>query len=59
MFESVMWEYIREEKEVLRNMLKDPSIQLIAQAYKDIECIYIIGHGSSYNAATSVRPALE
>lgn len=53
MYDSVMWKYIQEEKDLLSNQLKTDLSFKIAKYLTDIESVYITAHGSSYNAACS------
>lgn len=54
MKKSIMWEYIQEEKECLRRLLLDDQIKRTADKVKDMRAIYMVAHGSSYNAASAV-----
>ena len=53
MFESIMWKYMKEEKDLL--------LELLNQDYKelDLDALYIVAHGSSYNAASAVAPFIS
>lgn len=57
---SIMWKYINEETSVLKNLLLREDIDKIAAGIeKDIEAIYFVCHGSSYNASTVVSSFLS
>lgn len=58
MYESIMWTYIREEQGLLKNLLKDKEVKETAKKLSDIEALYIVAHGSSYNAANAIAPLL-
>ncbi|MEA5058511.1 MAG: SIS domain-containing protein [Candidatus Pelethousia sp.] len=52
--QSIMWDYIAEEKAVLEAILQDISMaKSLAAVNKGTEAIYFVCHGSSYNAATA------
>jgi len=56
---SIMWKYISEETTLLRSILLRKDIQKIVDCIEqDIETIYFVCHGSSYNAATAVSDFL-
>ena len=59
MFESVMWNYIREEPEVLENLLATNDIQTNINRFASSEALYLVAHGSSYNAATAIAPLIS
>ncbi|MBO7703830.1 MAG: SIS domain-containing protein [Solobacterium sp.] len=59
MFESVMWNYIREERDILTNLLSENSVREGALRMKEAEVIYIVAHGSSCNAAVSIAPLIS
>lgn len=51
---SIMWDYMAEEEAVLRRLLRDKSIASTAAAIApELESIYFVAHGSSFNAAVS------
>lgn len=54
MQKSIMWDYIREEKNILNHLCKDESIQKVVANLKDMKTLYIVCHGSSFNAATAI-----
>ena len=59
MFESVMWNYIREEPEVLENLLETNDIRTNISRFASTEALYLVAHGSSYNAATAIAPLIS
>ena len=59
MFESVMWNYIREEPEVLKNLLESDDIRTKISRFASAEALYLVAHGSSYNAATAIAPLIS
>ncbi len=58
MYESIMWTYIREEQEVLQNLLKNTEVAERAEKLSAMEALYFVAHGSSYNAANAIAPLL-
>ncbi|MDD7281039.1 MAG: SIS domain-containing protein [Erysipelotrichaceae bacterium] len=48
MFESIMWTYMKEEQTLLSNLLNSKL------DVPDMEALYIVCHGSSYNAAMAI-----
>ena len=48
---SIMWKYINEEHELLKKQLKEQKTVLLD---KEIDLIYIVAHGSSYNAGVTL-----
>lgn len=59
MFESVMWKYIREEPEVLENFLATNEIRTNISRFASSEALYLVAHGSSYNAAVAIAPLIS
>ena len=59
MFESVMWKYIREEPEVLENLLATNEIRTNISRFASVEALYLVAHGSSYNAAVAIAPLIS
>ena len=56
---SIMWSYIDQEQEVLTRLMHCDEISSFAQEKGcDIEAMYIVAHGSSFNAAVSVSDFL-
>lgn len=52
--QSIMWKYIEEETAVLEGLLRDASLeQPLADLDMEVEALYFVSHGSSYNAATA------
>lgn len=52
---SVMWEYISQEKQALNNLLTSDEIDKLIKSFSnELEAIYFVCHGSSFNGATSV-----
>lgn len=56
MYESIMWSYIREEEQVLKELLKNPQVRQSAGKMGSMQAMYFIAHGSSYNAANAIAP---
>ncbi|MDM8296344.1 SIS domain-containing protein [Enterocloster aldenensis] len=56
---SVMWNYIREEQEVLGRMLGDKALFETASDVPELESVYIVAHGSSYNASVVMADFLS
>lgn len=53
---SIMWQYIKEEPEVLGRLIaSDQCAALADKLAKRIKAVYFVAHGSSYNAAVTVR----
>ena len=52
MFESVMWKYMKEEKDLLLKTF-NTKLEIL-----DMEALYIVAHGSSYNASSANAPFL-
>lgn len=59
MYESIMWEYMEEETALLQKLVQDLDIQSKAAVLKDAQVLYIVAHGSSYNAASAIAPLLS
>ena len=53
LFDSIMWKYISQEEELLKKALLDREHVYFN---KNIKVINIVAHGSSYNAAMSIKP---
>ncbi|MGB4588059.1 MAG: SIS domain-containing protein [Clostridiaceae bacterium] len=52
---SIMWKYIAQEKEVLNRLLVSNEIdRVLSNGVMDIQAVYFVSHGSSFNAATVV-----
>lgn len=56
---SIMWDYIREEKNVLMRMLKDRELFDTAASLPEVDAVYIVAHGSSYNGAVVMSDFLS
>ncbi|MBQ6560394.1 MAG: SIS domain-containing protein [Erysipelotrichaceae bacterium] len=56
LFESVMWNYIDEEQDVLHRNFDREDIYELARQIKGYKTIYCVSHGSSYNASVTVMP---
>ncbi|MFL0250264.1 SIS domain-containing protein [Clostridium neuense] len=57
---SIMWKYISEETSVLKNMLLRKDIEeKVNTTYQEVEAIYFVSHGSSYNASIVVSDFLS
>ncbi|MDR0389175.1 MAG: SIS domain-containing protein [Spirochaetaceae bacterium] len=49
---SIMWEYIRQEPEILLKQLRSSQTELFAQKNcGGLKAVYFVAHGSSFNAA--------
>ena len=59
MLESILWQYIQEEKDVLIQALKDQSVKEIAKNMKNVWDIIIVAQASCYNAAMAIVPIFE
>lgn len=53
---SIMWQYIAEETEVLNRLVARDDIAELAAKFRDVRDIYFVSHGSSYNASVTVMP---
>lgn len=56
---SIMWKYMEEEATLLKRLMADGEVKEKISAMKDMETLYIVAHGSSYNAANAVAPMLS
>lgn len=57
---SIMWDYIDEEPSLLLSLLKTNDLDEKIQHIKTyIKNIYIVAHGSSYNAALCIAPFIR
>ena len=56
---SIMWKYMSEETEVLTNLLNNKDNLKDIDKLKNVEAIYFVAHGSSYNAAMSISSLLS
>ena len=56
LYDSIMWKYIAQEEELLKNTLinREP-----IYFNKETKAIYIVAHGSSYNAAVAIKPLIS
>lgn len=59
MYQSIMWDYMKEEKELLSNLLKNEEATEKVKAMKEMDALYIVAHGSSYNAASAIAPFIS
>lgn len=59
MFTSSMWTYIKEEKDILLNLLDNHKIQDTVESISNLEAIYFVAHGSSYNACKTIAPLIS
>lgn len=59
MFNSIMWKYIEEETEVLSSIAKNEEMEQIIPQFSEIDALYIVAHGSSYNAAYCTAPFIS
>ncbi len=51
---SIIWDYINEENEILNNLLLNNEIRNIIIEIGEIDAIYFVSHGSSYNASLTI-----
>ena len=56
LFESIMWQYIKQEPAILKENIYRPDYDILADGFNDIKEICFIAHGSSYNSAMTVAP---
>ena len=56
MFDSIMWQYLKEEPLRLRELLASDFSTQQKEILSQADCIYITAHGSSYNAALTIGP---
>lgn len=56
MKKSIMWEYIKQEKDILLKLIESKSIEKECENLYGLKKMYIIAHGSSYNAANAIAP---
>lgn len=59
MFESCMWTYMKEEKELLLNLLQNHNVQENIDSLKEIEALYCVAHGSSFNACNAISSIIS
>lgn len=59
MNQSIMWKYMDEEAPLLKRLMEDPEVIEKAEAFQEMQALYIVAHGSSYNAANAVAPMLS
>lgn len=56
---SIMWKYISQEEMCIEELLNDKKIATCASTMKHIYAIYLVAHGSSFNAANCVADFLS
>ena len=56
MEKSIMWEYIKQEKDILLKLIESKSIEKECSDLYGLKKMHIIAHGSSYNAANAIAP---
>lgn len=56
MFESIMWKYMKEEGNLLSNLLQNSNVKTEGNKLEGIEALYLVAHGSSYNASNAIAP---
>lgn len=56
LFESIMWKYISQEKDVLSANIERKDIQPVAEQLTGYSTVYFVSHGSSYNSSMTVAP---
>lgn len=56
MVKSVMWDYMYEEKGLLSSLLRNSNVKSTISQLNEIGALYIVAHGSSYNAAHAAAP---
>ena len=54
-----MWKYIEEEPCVLSSILNNKEILNQIKQFSEIDALYIVAHGSSYNAAYCTAPFIR
>ncbi len=59
MYQSIMWKYMGEEAILLKQLMEDSEVSEKASAFQNMQALYIVAHGSSYNAANAVAPMLS
>lgn len=59
MYQSIMWSYIKEEKELLLKLLDEREVKENIKVFENIQAMYFVAHGSSYNAANAIAPILS
>ena len=56
LYESIMWKYISQEKDVLTANIERKDIKELAEKLCKYKTVYFVSHGSSYNASMTVAP---
>lgn len=56
MFDSIMWEYMRAEKQLLSSLIVNSNVKKEVEEVNGVKAIYLVAHGSSYNASTAIAP---
>lgn len=59
MYKSIMWTYMKEEKGLLSKLLDNKDVYERVENFKNVEALYIVAHGSSYNAASAIAPFIS
>lgn len=59
MDKSIMWDYIREEKAVLKGILHNRALFDTAASLPGVDAVYLVAHGSSYNGAVVMSDFLS
>ncbi|MCP9334414.1 SIS domain-containing protein [Lentilactobacillus hilgardii] len=54
MYETIMWNYINEEQNILKYLVSKKDLLTKSKELMNCKQIYFVAHGSSYNAAKSV-----
>lgn len=54
MYNTIMWDYIKQESDLLMKQLHMDQCMQVSNNLKEINAIYIVAHGSSYNAGYTV-----
>lgn len=59
MYESIMWQYIGEEGRCLNSLISSNNTADCLPLLQNTDALYMVAHGSSYNAATAIAPFLS
>ena len=56
---SIMWDYMEEETDLLKRLMEDREVSEKITVFQNMQALYIVAHGSSFNAASAVAPMLS
>ena len=59
MFDSCMWMYMREERNLLIQLLEKHNVKENIELLKDVQAFYFVAHGSSYNACNTMASIIS